>query len=156
VIGLRTFGYDMSESTTNRRQSYNEQVIANIRSSEPKNDGQANRSLLLLLTTTGARSGTRRTTPLAHFVDGDRLVIVASYGGADKDPAWFFNILADPHVTIERRDGEQYESFEAVATVTEGSERDRLFARMVGLLPVFADYEKKTSRVIPVVALERV
>jgi deazaflavin-dependent oxidoreductase (nitroreductase family) len=156
VIDVLTFGYGMSESTTNRRQSWNEQVIANIRSGEPNTDSQVNRSLLLLLTTTGARSGTRRTTPLAHFADGDRLVIVASYGGADKNPAWFFNILADPHVTIERWDGEQYESFEAVAVVTEGSERDRLFARMVGLLPTFADYEKKTSRLIPVVALERV
>ena len=106
---------------------------------------------ILLLTTKGARSGTTYTTPLVYTRDGDRLVIIASKGGAPTNPAWFHNLVANPVVTIEVGP----EKYEANAVVTRGDERDRLFDAQATLMPNFADYQKKTTRRIPVVVLER-
>ena len=106
---------------------------------------------VLLLTTTGARSGQPRLAPLVISRDGDRYVIVASKGGAPTHPAWYHNLLADPVATVEVGG----ETFEAQARVTEGTERDRLFAERVAASPNFAEYQHRTTRVIPVVVLER-
>lgn len=107
---------------------------------------------LLLLGTTGARSGEPRLAPLAYTRDGDRIVIVASKGGAPTDPAWYRNLQANPNVTVELGG----ETFQARASVVEGGERDRLYAAHAAEHPAFQEYPKKTTRVIPVVRLDRV
>lgn len=134
-------------------QSFNDGVIEEFRNNNGKVGGPFEGAPMVLLTTTGARSGRRITTPLVHTRDGDRVVVIASNGGADKHPDWYFNILGDPSVTVEIGD----ESFEAKATAhPEGPERDRLYETQANLMPNFWDYTKKTSRTIPVVTLERV
>jgi deazaflavin-dependent oxidoreductase (nitroreductase family) len=105
---------------------------------------------VLLLTTTGAKSGQPRLAPLVYSRDGDGYVIVASKGGAPTHPAWYHNLLAHPLVTVEVGS----ETFTARARVTEGAERDRLFAERVAASPNFAEYQRRTARVIPVVVLE--
>jgi deazaflavin-dependent oxidoreductase (nitroreductase family) len=107
---------------------------------------------MVLLTTTGARSGVARVTPLAYLQQGDDIAVFASKAGAPTNPDWYHNLLADPHVTVELGT----ESYEAVATVLEGDERDRVYAIQAERTPVFADYAVKTDRVIPVVVLKRV
>jgi deazaflavin-dependent oxidoreductase (nitroreductase family) len=128
--------------------NYNQQVIERFRASGGKPEGNER---LVLLTTTGAKSGLPRLTPVAYSTDGDRIVIVASKGGAPTNPDWFGNLVANPIVTVEMGS----ETFQARATVTEGEERDRLFANHAKLMPGFAEYPQKTTRVIPVVVLER-
>jgi deazaflavin-dependent oxidoreductase (nitroreductase family) len=108
---------------------------------------------LLLLTAAGARTGERRTIPLVYSRDGDRYVVAASKGGAPAHPAWYLNVVANPTVTVEVGG----EKFEARATaVTGGPERDRLYAQHALGYPNFLEYQQKTSRVIPVVVLERI
>jgi deazaflavin-dependent oxidoreductase (nitroreductase family) len=107
---------------------------------------------LLLLTTTGARSGEPRLVPLVYTRDGDRIVIVASKGGAPTNPAWYHNLLANPVASVELGD----ETFAARASVVEGGDRDRLYAAHAAEHEAFAEYPKKTTRVIPVIRLERV
>ena len=107
---------------------------------------------LLLLHTTGARSGEDRLAPVVYTRDGDAIVIVASKGGAPTDPAWYRNLLANPVVTVELGG----ETFQAKATAVEGGERDRLYAAHAAEHPSFKDYPTKTTRVIPVVRLVRV
>jgi len=106
---------------------------------------------LLLLTTSGAKSGKRHTTPTMYLRDGDRLLVFASKGGAPTHPDWYHNLRTHPHVTVEVGG----ETYEATATVLTGEERDRLYARQAELYPQFADYQKKTTRKIPVIALKR-
>ncbi|MFI5841199.1 nitroreductase/quinone reductase family protein [Catenuloplanes sp. NPDC051500] len=107
-------------------------------------------SRLLLLTTIGARSGRPHTTILGFVPDeGNRLLVIASAGGADTHPAWYHNVRANPDVTIE--DG--IFTYPGVAEVLGGAERDRVFARIVEVQPGYGDYQRKTSRVLPVVAL---
>lgn len=107
---------------------------------------------ILLLTTTGARTGRRRTTPLGFGIDGSRVFVVASKGGAPHDPAWFHNLKANPSLTVELGS----ETFEARAVVVEGKERDRLLAIMRGDAPGLAEFEACAARLIPVVVLEGV
>lgn len=107
---------------------------------------------LLLLTTTGAKSGQPRTTPVAYSRDGDRYIIIASKGGAPTHPDWYHNLLAHPLVTVEVGG----ETFQARATVAEGAEWERLYEQHGAEMPGFLEYRKKTSRHIPVIILERV
>ena len=108
---------------------------------------------VLLLTTTGARSGQPRTAPLVYSRDGDRYVVVASKGGAPTDPAWYRNLVANPTVTVEVGT----ETFQARASaLAGGAERDRLYAQHAAPMPAFLEYQRKTERVIPVVLLERI
>lgn len=106
---------------------------------------------ILLLHTTGAKSGEERINPLMYLRDGDTLAVFASYAGANHDPDWFRNLVAHPEVTVEIGT----EKWSGVARVTSREERDRLYAAQAGRMPTFAEYERKTDRVIPVVALER-
>ena len=106
---------------------------------------------LLLLTTTGAKSGRPLTKPLGFSRDGERYVVIASNGGGSTHPAWYHNLVANPRVTIEV--GE--DRFEARATVAEGDERARLYDQQAAQIPVFARYQQMTSRKIPVVVFER-
>lgn len=132
---------------------WNKNIIKEFRENDGKVGGQFEGGSLLLLTTTGAKSGEPRTSPLAYAEDDGQYVIAASYAGSDKNPAWYHNVSANSKVTVEVGT----EKFEAVATVVleDRAERDRLYAKMVGLMPGFADYEKKTERVIPIVKLTR-
>lgn len=134
-------------------KSFNDGIIEEFRANGGKVGGPFEGAPMLLLTVTGAKTGRSYTHPLVHTRDGDRIVIIASKGGADTNPDWYFNLLANSIATVEV--GE--ETFEAKATPhPEGPERDRLFEAQANLMPGFWDYEKKTSRVIPVVTLERV
>jgi deazaflavin-dependent oxidoreductase (nitroreductase family) len=132
--------------------SFNEKIIEEFRASGGKVGGDFEGAPMLLLTTTGAKTGLARTSPLVYTRDGDRIVIIASNGGADTHPAWYFNIVANQVVTVELGT----EKFEAKASIAEPAERDRLFAAQAELMPGFKEYEASTDRVIPVVTLERV
>jgi deazaflavin-dependent oxidoreductase (nitroreductase family) len=106
----------------------------------------------VLLTTTGAKSGQRRTNPLATLSEDGRLYVFASKGGAPTNPDWYYNVVAHPEVEVEYGD----EKFSAVAHVVTGAERDRIFAGQVAQAPGFGDYQSRTGgRVIPVVELRR-
>jgi deazaflavin-dependent oxidoreductase (nitroreductase family) len=134
----------MDVRETNRR------VIAQFRAGGPV-EGM-HRDRLVLLTTTGRRSGEPRTTPMMFHRDGDRVLVIASNIGAPQHPDWFLNLVADPHVTVEIGD----ETYPAVATPTEGADRERVWTTIKELYPFFADHEEKaTTRTIPVVALTR-
>jgi deazaflavin-dependent oxidoreductase (nitroreductase family) len=108
---------------------------------------------LLLLTTTGRKSGRAHTTPMVYTRDGDRLLVYASKGGAPKHPDWFLNLEADPNVVVEVG----ADRYDATATPLGGEERDRQFAAQAARIPTFGEYQEKTGgRIIPVVALARV
>ena len=126
---------------------YNNELIEKFRAN---NGAMPNGAPLLLLGTTGARSGQPRVNPLAYTRDGDRYVIIASKGGYATNPDWYHNLVANPEVTVEVGD----KRFPARAIVTEGSERERLFNAQAALMPNFADYQTKTTRQIPVIVLE--
>jgi deazaflavin-dependent oxidoreductase (nitroreductase family) len=106
---------------------------------------------MLLLHTTGAKSGARRINPLVYLPDGDRFIIFASKGGAPTNPDWYHNLVAHPETTIEVGQ----ETIPVNAVVITGEERDRLYAKQASLRPAFGEYQEKTTRRIPVVALER-
>lgn len=107
---------------------------------------------VLLLTTTGARSGEPRTAPLAYSRDGDRLIVTASKGGAPTHPAWYHNLLADPNGTIEL----DLQTIRVRASVAEGAERQRLWDQHVAIHTGIGEYPAKTERIIPVVVLEQI
>ncbi|MFN0146901.1 MAG: nitroreductase family deazaflavin-dependent oxidoreductase [Dehalococcoidia bacterium] len=130
---------------------FNNQVIAEFRANEGKVGGNFAGAPMVLITTKGAKSGAMRTTPLVYSKDGDRVVIIASFAGAPKHPAWYLNLKANPEVTVEVGT----EKYQAKAVIPEGAERDRLFNAQAALMPNFAEYQTKTSRVIPAVVLER-
>jgi deazaflavin-dependent oxidoreductase (nitroreductase family) len=130
---------------------FNAKIIEEYRATAGKLSGGFAGAPILLLTTTGAKSGKQRINPLAYLPDGDRVLVFGSKAGAPTNPDWYHNLLAHPDVTIEI-DGE---TRPVRAVVIEGAERDALFARQKAAMPGFADYEAKTDRVIPVIALER-
>jgi len=109
------------------RNDYNRQVIEEFRANGGKVGGVWEGTPLLLLTTTGAKSGERRITPMGYIPDGDRLIVTASNGGAPTRPDWYHNLVAHPEVTVEVGT----ETFDAIAVVTEDSERDRLWTKEV-------------------------
>lgn len=130
---------------------FNGRIIEEFRSNQGKVGGPFEGAPMLLLTSTGARSGRRHTTPLVYLPDGDRFVVFASKGGAPTNPAWYHNLVANPRATAEVGT----EKFEVNAIEMTGEERDRLYARQAARRSTFAEYERKTSRRIPVIALER-
>lgn len=131
-------------------QETNRRVIEQFRAGGPVEGMQRDR--LVLLTTTGRRSGEPRTTPMMFHRDGDRVLVIASNIGAPAHPDWYRNLEADPHVTVEIGD----ESYPATAIPTAGADRERVWAEIKGLYPFFADHEVKAApREIPVVALTR-
>ncbi|HEX3511284.1 MAG TPA: nitroreductase family deazaflavin-dependent oxidoreductase [Solirubrobacteraceae bacterium] len=130
---------------------FNRGVIEEFRAHGGRVSGAFADMPILLLTSTGARSGERRTTPVVYLRDGERLVVFASKAGAPENPAWYHNLRAHPEVTVEVGS----DTLEMRAEELHGEERDRLFAQQVEALPQFADYAERTERVIPVVALTR-
>jgi deazaflavin-dependent oxidoreductase (nitroreductase family) len=132
--------------------NWNKAIIDEFRANSGKVGGAFDGKTLLLLHTVGAKTGQERINPVAYVTDGDRLVIIASKGGAPTHPDWYHNILAHPVVTVEVGT----EQFQAQATAVSEPERTRLYDKMVEMLPGFADYQRKTTRVIPVITLTRV
>ncbi|MEV0229971.1 nitroreductase family deazaflavin-dependent oxidoreductase [Nonomuraea sp. NPDC050786] len=130
---------------------FNQQIIEEFRANEGRVGGMFEGAPLVLLTTTGAKSGKPTTSPMMYLADGDRYVVIASNAGQDHHPAWYHNLRATPRATAELGK----ETFEVNAVILEGAERDELYARMAEKWPGFAEYETKTSRRIPVVALYR-
>ncbi|MFC8097229.1 nitroreductase/quinone reductase family protein [Streptomyces sp. NPDC057363] len=131
--------------------SFNQSVIDEFRANEGKVGGPFEGGDLLLLTTTGARSGVSRTTPLGYVRHGDSLLVVGSNLGGPRHPGWYHNLLARPVVQVEVGT----RSFDALAVPAEGDRRGELFAHVVRAEPGYGDYQAGTSRVLPVVVLER-
>jgi deazaflavin-dependent oxidoreductase (nitroreductase family) len=128
---------------------FNDQVIDEFRSNGGRVGGMFEGMPLLLLHHTGAKSGKSRVNPVAYLKDGDRYVIFASKAGAPTNPGWYHNLKADPNLTIEVGT----DTVGVVAGEATGEERERLYNAQVERAPTFADYQKKTDRVIPVVVL---
>ena len=130
---------------------WNTEIIEEFRATGGKVGGQFDGAPLLLLHSTGAKSGQDRVAPVMYLADGDDLVVFASKAGADTNPDWFHNLKANPDTRVEIGP----DTVAVQARVAEGEERDRLFDRQKAAYPGFADYEAGTDRVIPVVVLER-
>ena len=129
----------------------NQSVIKEFRANQGKVSGPMEDMPILLLTMTGAKTGRTLVRPLCYSRDGDDIVIIASYGGAPRNPPWYYNLVANPDVTVEVG----AEKFRARAKQVYGPERDRLFDAQARLMPFFTDYQKKTQRKIPVLTLTR-
>ncbi|MFI6659609.1 nitroreductase/quinone reductase family protein [Streptomyces sp. NPDC050523] len=133
--------------------AFNQGIIDEFRANKGRLTGHFENARLLLLTTAGARTGTRHTTPVGYLPDGgDRVLIIASAGGSPRHPDWYRNLLADPQVTVESGSF----TYEARAVVLAGEERERAWARAVETDPGWAAYQEKTTRLIPVVALSAI
>jgi deazaflavin-dependent oxidoreductase (nitroreductase family) len=129
---------------------FQQQVIDEFRANAGHVAGPFEGARLLLLTTTGARSGVPHTVPLAYLPDGGhQFLVIGSAGGSPRHPAWYHNLVANPHVTVE--DGVFVA--DALAVVLQGADRDQAFARAVETDPGWAEYEKRSGRILPVVAL---
>jgi len=143
----------MAEFNEKAMHEFNQNLIKEFRANGGKVlSGPFVNAPLLLLTTTGAKSGRPFTTPLVYTKDGDRIVIIASKGGFQTNPAWFHNLKAHPTVTIELGK----EKFQAKAVITTDPERQRLFDAQAKVMPNFTEYQKATTRQIPVIALQRI
>ena len=129
------------------RYARNSKVIEEFRT----NAGQTSGGPTLLLTTTGAKTGIERTVPVLYMPDGDRLLIFGSRAGSDKHPDWYHNLLNRPEVTVEVGP----DKYQAKATPVTGEERDRLYTKNAAEHPIFAEYQTRTKRVIPVIALTK-
>jgi deazaflavin-dependent oxidoreductase (nitroreductase family) len=130
-------------------------VIEQFRSNDGKiESGMFKGARLLLLTTTGARSGQTRVNPLAFTRDGDNYVVIASKGGSPTSPDWYHNVVANPDVGVEVSTTDGTKRFAARARVAQGEERQRLFDAQAAIMPGFAEYQRKTARQIPVIVLE--
>ena len=128
-----------------------ERVVAEFRARGGKVGGYYASMRLLLLTTTGARTGQRRAVPLTYMPDGDRYVVTAGNAGSDGHPAWYYNLIANPEVTVEAGT----EVFEAVAIIAGEAERGALYKLFAAAYPHAAGYQARTSRQIPVIILTR-
>jgi deazaflavin-dependent oxidoreductase (nitroreductase family) len=135
-----------------RPTNFNQQIITAFRANGGiMTSGPFANGDLLLLTTTGAKSGQPRTNPLVYFKDGDRIIIVASKAGAPTNPDWYYNLVAHSLVTIEVGT----EAYQVQASIAEGAERERLYAAIVAQSPGFGEYQRKTTRQIPIIILTR-
>ncbi len=130
---------------------WNRAIIAEFWANSGKVGGQFAGKPLALLHTVGAKSGQPRINPVACMKDGDHYFIIASKGGAPENPDWYYNVVANPLVTVEYG----AETFKARATVATEPERTRLYNRMAAERPTFAEYERMTTRAIPVIILTR-
>ena len=130
---------------------YNLRIIEEFRAHGGAVGGTWEGRDLLLLTTTGRKSGRSHTTPMVYTRDDDRLLVYASKGGAPTHPDWYLNLVVDSHVVVEVGS----ERYDAIAMPLESEERDHEFAQQVERRPQFGEYQAQTTRVIPVVALRR-
>jgi deazaflavin-dependent oxidoreductase (nitroreductase family) len=130
---------------------FNEKIIEEFRANGGKLAGQFADAPILLLYTKGRRSGKELLNPLAYYADSDRYLVFGSKVGADTHPDWYLNLVAAPTAHIEVG----AESFDVRVTELQGEERDQLYAAQAEVMPNFAEYQAKTKRIIPVVALSR-
>jgi deazaflavin-dependent oxidoreductase (nitroreductase family) len=140
-------------------QGYNQGIIEEFRANEGRVGGPFAGVPIVLVTSKGAKSGRPHTTPLAYLREtdaaggpGDRIYVFGSMGGAPRNPAWYHNLKANPDATAEVGT----ERYPVRAEIMTGAERDRLFDKQASLVPQFAQYQERTTRIIPVIALERV
>ncbi len=136
---------------TSAYQDWNTSIIAEFRANEGRVGGQFEGAPLVLLHTTGAKSGLERINPMMYFEEDSRVYVFASKAGADTHPDWYHNLVQNPAVVVELGT----ETFDATAHVLSGDERSRVYAIQSALYPGFAEYAEKTTRVIPVVELVR-
>ncbi|WP_417307676.1 nitroreductase family deazaflavin-dependent oxidoreductase [Devosia sp.] len=136
---------------------FNDMVMADFHRTKGKPGGPFEGKPVLLLHAIGAKSGADRTLPLMYLQErqDDRWYVFASYGGAPSDPDWYHNLIAHPDIEISVGDGSEIERLPVHASEIEGGERDAIYARQATLYPQFAEYEEKTDRTIPVIALAR-
>ncbi|MFD2421437.1 nitroreductase family deazaflavin-dependent oxidoreductase [Amycolatopsis pigmentata] len=130
---------------------FNEKIIAEFRENGGKVGGPFEGKPMILVHHVGAKSGKERVTPLVYLREGDRLFVFASKAGADVQPAWYHNLMAHPKTKVEVGT----ETLDVVARTITGPERDEIYARQCAVAPQFADYQRKTTRVIPVVEFVR-
>ncbi|OBB78952.1 deazaflavin-dependent nitroreductase [Mycobacterium colombiense] len=130
---------------------FNEKIIAEFRANDGKVGGQFANADLLLLHTTGAKSGQPRVSPLAYFRIDGKLIIIGSFAGAPVSPAWVHNLRANPHARVEIGT----DSFDVAAHELPADERAALFDKVTAVAPGFAEYQAKTTRVIPLFELSR-
>jgi deazaflavin-dependent oxidoreductase (nitroreductase family) len=128
-----------------------DRVVAEFRARGGQVGGYHATMQLLLLTTSGARTGRRRAVPLTYVPDGDRYIVTAGNAGSDRHPAWYHNLRANPDATVEVGG----EAFNAVAVIADEAERGALYERFAAVYPVADDYQAQTARQIPVVILTR-
>jgi deazaflavin-dependent oxidoreductase (nitroreductase family) len=131
-------------------KAFNNNVADEFRANGGKVGGQFEGADLLLLTTTGAKSGEPRVSPLAYFRIGGKLLIIGSFAGSDVNPAWVHNLRANPAARVEIGNG----SSDVTARELPSGERDELFGQITAAAPGFAEYQAKTTRVIPVFELQ--
>ncbi|MGK2958725.1 MAG: nitroreductase family deazaflavin-dependent oxidoreductase [Acidimicrobiales bacterium] len=131
--------------------AWNQKVIEEFRANSGKCGGPFEGAPMLLLHTTGTKTGIERINPLVYLPDNDNFVVFASFGGAPQNPAWFNNLVAQPKVTIEHGT----ETIDVKASITAGEERARFWNAQKAAMPQFAEYEANTTREIPVIVLER-
>jgi deazaflavin-dependent oxidoreductase (nitroreductase family) len=132
--------------------SFNRRIIEEFRANQGIVGAPFAGVPLLLLGTIGAKSGTARVNPLAFTTDGEDLIIIASFSGADQHPPWYFNLKANSEVTVEVGS----ETYQASAQILGEPDRTRLYTQMEAQMSTFTDYREKTDRVIPVVSLQRI
>jgi deazaflavin-dependent oxidoreductase (nitroreductase family) len=135
---------------------WNDKIIAEFRDNNGVVGGPFTGAHLLLLGTTGAKSGHPRVSPMVYFADGDDRIVVASKAGAPTHPGWYHNLRANPHVHVEASIEGGLDEYDAIATPLPEDERDARYAEISALNPGFAAYQEKTSRKIPLVRLTRV
>jgi deazaflavin-dependent oxidoreductase (nitroreductase family) len=131
---------------------WNTRIIEEFRQNEGRVGGQFTGASMVLIHHVGAKSGTERVNPLVYFPDGDRMIVVASAGGAPKNPDWYHNLKANPRTRAEVG----AETFAVEAVELTGDEYADAWSRITAKMPGFADYQSKTTRSIPLLALNRV
>lgn len=135
---------------TDSIKAFNQTVADEFRANDGKVGGQFEGANLLLLTTTGAKSGQPRVSPLAYFRIDGKLIIIGSFAGADVNPGWVHNLRANPSAQVEIGN----DASDVTARELPSAERDQLFAKITAAAPGFAEYQAKTTRVIPVFELQ--
>ena len=132
-------------------KAFNNSIVDEFRSNGGKVGGQFEGATLLLLTTTGAKSGQPRLAPLAYLTVDDKMIIIGSKAGADTNPDWVHNLRANPRVHIEVGT----DAYDVVARELPTAERDEVYPKIVAVAPGFGEYQSKTSRVIPLFELQK-
>jgi deazaflavin-dependent oxidoreductase (nitroreductase family) len=135
----------------NNANEWNKTIIEEFRANDGKVGGQFADMPLLLLHTTGAKSKLPRINPVAYIADGEQLAVMASEAGVPTNPDWYYNIVANPEVSVEIGT----EQFQARTTIAAEPERTRLYEKMATANPGFAEYQRQTTRIIPVIVLRR-
>jgi deazaflavin-dependent oxidoreductase (nitroreductase family) len=142
---------DKLQNDPDALKTFNDDVVEEFRANDGKVGGPFEGADIVLLTTTGAKSGKPRLSPLAYFTIDGRILILGSFGGAPKDPAWVHNLRASATARVEIG----AESYDVIARELPPAERDDILPKVIAAAPVFAEYQAKTTRVIPLFDLQR-